>query len=118
MVPADFGIDGGWGGIRTTSAFVAKFPSTGGGSVLVSPNEGATYPVINLPGSYQGWDPENDETAVASVNDDGNYGIHWFIKKEGQDFAEMRTPVVCRYGPHDTTFYVYASIRAMLKEPP
>ena len=26
MNPADFGIDGGWGGLRTTSAFVNKFP--------------------------------------------------------------------------------------------
>lgn len=26
MVPAEFGVNGGWGGVRTTSAFVAKFP--------------------------------------------------------------------------------------------
>jgi hypothetical protein len=30
MVPADFGIDGGWGGTRTTSAFVNKFDDTSG----------------------------------------------------------------------------------------
>lgn len=28
MKPADFGIAGGWGGYRTTSAFVAQFPDT------------------------------------------------------------------------------------------
>lgn len=28
MAPAEFGINGGWGGIRTTSAFVGKFPDT------------------------------------------------------------------------------------------
>ncbi len=27
MVPAEFGVNGGWGGIRTTSAFVGKFPT-------------------------------------------------------------------------------------------
>lgn len=27
MNPADFGVNSGWGGLRTTSAFVAKFPS-------------------------------------------------------------------------------------------
>jgi starch-binding outer membrane protein, SusD/RagB family len=30
MPPAQFGVGGGWGGIRTTSAFVAKFPDTTG----------------------------------------------------------------------------------------
>ncbi|MDN5203629.1 RagB/SusD family nutrient uptake outer membrane protein [Fulvivirgaceae bacterium BMA10] len=30
MSPADFGIDGGWGGIRTTSAFVNKFADPSG----------------------------------------------------------------------------------------
>ncbi|RZJ71593.1 RagB/SusD family nutrient uptake outer membrane protein [Flavobacterium sp.] len=27
MVPAEFGVNGGWGGVRTTSAFVNKFPN-------------------------------------------------------------------------------------------
>ena len=27
MVPADYGVNGGWGGVRTTSAFVNKFPA-------------------------------------------------------------------------------------------
>jgi hypothetical protein len=30
MTPADFGIDGGWGGLRTTSAFVDKFSDISG----------------------------------------------------------------------------------------
>ena len=30
MPPAQFGVGGGWGGLRTTSAFVAKFPDTSG----------------------------------------------------------------------------------------
>lgn len=30
MVPADFGIDGGWGGLRTTKAFVQKFSDPSG----------------------------------------------------------------------------------------
>jgi hypothetical protein len=29
MAPADFGVGGGWGGLRTTSAFVSKFPGSG-----------------------------------------------------------------------------------------
>ncbi len=30
MVPGDYGVDFGWGGIRTTSAFVSKFPDPSG----------------------------------------------------------------------------------------
>lgn len=30
MVPAEYGINGGWGGVRTTSAFVNKFPAGAG----------------------------------------------------------------------------------------
>lgn len=76
---ADFGVDGGWGGTRTTSAFVDKFPSIGGGDVLVIPNDGATHPVLYVPGAYQGWDPENESTVIASALEDGTYeGYFWF----------------------------------------
>ena len=55
MLPADFGIDGGWGGVRTTSAIVAKFPAVGSGSVVVAPNPGNTtsvsYTHLTLPTS-------------------------------------------------------------------
>jgi hypothetical protein len=74
MLPADFGIAGGWGGVRTTSAIVAKFPAVGSGSVIVAPNPGnTTYPVIYVPGSYQEWNPANTTTVLASANVDGKY---------------------------------------------
>ena len=81
MLPADFGIAGGWGGVRTTSAVVAKFPAVGSGSVIVAPNPGnETYPVIYVPGGYQGWDPSNTTTVLASPNVDGKYeGYLYFI---------------------------------------
>lgn len=80
MDPAAFGIDGGWGGTRTTSALVNKFPATSGGSALVTPNEGnsATYPSIYTPGGHQGWDPAT-AAAINSVANDGTYeGYQWF----------------------------------------
>jgi hypothetical protein len=82
MNTADFGIGSGtgWGGIRTTSAIVGKFPAVGGGSVVVSPNEGGTYPQLELPGSYQGWAPDNAETVyvVASTGSNNQYeGYGW-----------------------------------------
>lgn len=80
MSPAEFGIDGGWGGTRTTSALVDKFPAVGGGSAVVEPNfTNDSYPVIYMPGSYQGWDPANTETVAKSVNSDSTYETYvWF----------------------------------------
>jgi hypothetical protein len=74
MDPAAFGVDGGWGGMRVTSAIVDKFPSATGGSSIVDPvftND--DYPVLYVPGSYQGWDPANTETVIKSVNSDSTY---------------------------------------------
>lgn len=87
MNPADFGIDGGWGGLRTTSAIVNKYPAPGsGGSVIVSPNQGNTgYPVLNVPGSYQGWDPALGTTVLTSPESNDQYsGYFWF--EEGTKF--------------------------------
>ncbi len=81
MAASDYGIDGGWGGLRTTSAIVNKFPAPGsGGSVIVSPNQGNTgYPVVNVPGSFQGWDPTLNTTVLSSPNSDDKYeGYFWF----------------------------------------
>mgnify|MGYP001302391384 CR=1 FL=1 len=81
MNTADFGIDFGWGGTRTTSAIVSKFPAVGGGSVIVAPNPGQTYPQLQMPGSYQGWSPDNAATVkvLASPGSDSYYeGYAWF----------------------------------------
>ncbi|MBN2615656.1 MAG: RagB/SusD family nutrient uptake outer membrane protein [Bacteroidales bacterium] len=74
MNPADFGIDGGWAGTRTTSALVDLFngvmpPSP---SVKAMKAAQATYPEIYVPGGYQGWDPST-APALASVNSDNTY---------------------------------------------
>ncbi len=90
MSPSEFGIDGGWGGVRTTKAIVDKFPSTAGGSVLVAPSEGntASYAKLYVPGSYQGWDPANESTTVTSPNNDSTYeGYFWFAAGDKFKFA-------------------------------
>ncbi|MEL7160251.1 MAG: RagB/SusD family nutrient uptake outer membrane protein, partial [Bacteroidota bacterium] len=97
MDPAAFGLDGGWGGTRTTSALVNKFPSVGGGGVTV--NEAVTtdneYDLINVPGKYQEflgfgeWDPENDATALAKKGDDNVFeGFLHFIEPTEFKFAD------------------------------
>lgn len=75
MSPSEFGLDGGWGGLRTTSTFVSKFPAVGGGTI-VSPNDGNTsYPLLYVPGNYQStaWTPSDATTVLASPNADGNF---------------------------------------------
>src|SRR5687767_7416820 len=60
MKPADSGVSGAWGGMRTTKEFVHKFPDDIGGIVVV-PSEGntASYPKLLVPGAYQGWNGTN-----------------------------------------------------------
>ena len=74
MPAADFGVGGGWGGIRTTSAFVNKF-GTGKShwSSAKGKNNTADYPKLQVPGSYQGWTPGDNTTVLASVNSDDKY---------------------------------------------
>ncbi len=87
MDPVEFGLDGGWGGIRTTKALVEKFPSTAGGSSVVAPNAGnTTYPKITLAGSFQGWDPASTTTVLASANNDSSYEAYFY-------FADANTEI-------------------------
>ncbi len=87
MLPADFGIDGGWGGVRTTSAIVAKFPAVGEGSVIVAPNPGDdSYPLLHVPGGYQGWDPTKTSTALASPNVDGRFEGYLNFLEDNTEF--------------------------------
>jgi hypothetical protein len=78
MVPTDYGFSGGWGGTRTTKAFVQKFYpdiKKASWSSPIPPKNNRSYPVLYVPGSYQNptWDPTNTTTVVASVASDGKY---------------------------------------------
>ncbi len=78
MDPAIYGLNGGWGGLRTTSALVHTFypdATKAGLGSAVPPKSPNDYPVLYVPGSYQdpSWDPTNTSTVVASVLSDGNY---------------------------------------------
>jgi hypothetical protein len=90
MNTADFGVDFGWGGLRTTSAFVDKFPEPVPGDLtpIVTPKpDSDTYPVLQLPGSYQGWKPEDAATVklVASVAGDNKYDGYAYFES-GTEF--------------------------------
>lgn len=88
MSPAAFGLDGGWGGTRTTSAFVGKFPAVGGTVVAPDFNSGS-YPLLNVPGAYQGWDPASTTGALASSGSNEVYeGYTYFAEASQFKFAK------------------------------
>lgn len=94
MKPVDFGLDAGWGGTRATSAFVDKFPATGG-SVVVSPSNGNTdsYTKLYVPGAYQGWSPDNANVyKLSSVNNDGKFEGYLYFKDDNTEFKITVNP--------------------------
>lgn len=88
MNVADFGITEPWAGLRTKKSFVGKFYNLETlKSSRIPLKNAADYPVLYVPGNYQGasgygadWAPENPLVAkLASVNSDGVYeGYIWF----------------------------------------
>ena len=87
MPLTDYGVDSRWGGLRTTKEIVGKFPAVSTGSVLVAANPGNTgYPVIYVPGSYQGWDPSKTTTVLASPNVDGRYSGYLYFPDAATQF--------------------------------
>lgn len=93
MNPADFGIDGGWAGLRTTKAFVGKFLNVNNlKNRSVAKSALASYPVIYVPGSYQGWDPADTTTVLASVNSDDNYEGYLYFPDANTEFKFTTNP--------------------------
>ena len=91
MIATEFGVESGWGGVRSTSALVNKFPAiagTSGGGLLVAPQSGTEYPVeqeIYVPGSYSGWNPAT-APAIISVNNDNVYEGYLYFPDDGTQF--------------------------------
>ena len=55
MVPADYGVNGGWGGLRTTSAFVNKFPDSTLDGRFLFYRDGQTKEITNLSTFTEGY---------------------------------------------------------------
>jgi len=95
MVPADFGVGGGWGGTRTTKALVQKFyPDIQNGlwHSPIPPKEAKDYTLLYVPGSYQGWDPSNVGTVLASVLNDGNFEGYLYFPDANTEFKFCTGP--------------------------
>jgi hypothetical protein len=93
MDPAESGISGGWGGTRTTKALVQKFyPDITESRSIIEGRSTNDYPLLYVPGSYQGWDPANTETVLASVNSDGAYEGYLYFPEAGTKFKFTPQP--------------------------
>jgi hypothetical protein len=99
MKPADYGVNGGWNGLRTTKQFVSKFINIAGlksGAVTKSAN---AYPVMYVPGGYQkasgysasDWDPAS-APKLASVNSDKNYEAYIYFSKDNDEYKFTEGP--------------------------
>jgi hypothetical protein len=95
MVPADFGVNGGWGGLRTTKGLVQKFYPNASKGFWSSPRphkSSADYPLLYVPGSYQGWDPSKTTTVLASVANDGKFEGYLYFPDAGAQFKFCQGP--------------------------
>ncbi len=93
MDPAESGVSGGWGGMRTTRQFVEKFPEDIGGIITIL-NEGntASYPKLYVPGEYQGWNGTNTATSLSSVLNNKIFEGHVYFPTDDSPFFFTRVP--------------------------
>lgn len=93
MDPAASGVAGGWGGTRTTSALVEKFPAASVSSFNLNKNvESDNYAVIYAPGSYQGFDPADSATVVRLASSADNNIFDGYIYVENPNTEIIFTP--------------------------
>jgi hypothetical protein len=91
MDPAAQGVDGGWGGLRTTKQFVGKFWNLALLKSASIANGTAAYPVIYVPGGYQkasgysagDWDPAT-APQLASVSSDNKYEGYIYFSADAE----------------------------------
>lgn len=90
MNPADSGVQGGWGGTRTTRQLVEKFGEIGGVYAEANPGNTVLYPKVYTPGSFQGFDWSDTENALSSINSDDIFeGYKYFPEDNGEFFVAM-----------------------------
>ncbi len=100
MDPAEFGIDGGWAGLRVTPSFVGKFMNLETlKNVRIPLKSAADYPVIYVPGGYQvasgysegDWAPDV-APQLASINADNIYEGYIYFANDNSEFKFTEGP--------------------------
>lgn len=94
MTPSNYGVKESWGGHRAISTLVKKFPiyaNAKSASIPMLKSVNA-YPMMYVPGGYQGWDPSNTTTVLRSLNSDGKYEGYLYFKDDNTEFKVNETP--------------------------
>ncbi|HDR50609.1 MAG TPA: RagB/SusD family nutrient uptake outer membrane protein [Mariniphaga anaerophila] len=100
MDPAEFGVDGGWGGTRVTKEFVGKFLNLETlKNAQIPLKSAANYPVIYVPGGYQeasgysagNWSPDSAPT-LASKNSDDHYEGYIYFADDNSEYKFTAGP--------------------------
>ncbi|MFP4525471.1 MAG: SusE domain-containing protein [Bacteroidales bacterium] len=60
-------------------------------TISVQPYE-VEYPKLYVPGSYQDWDPENEETVIYSVDDNDVYSGYLYFPDETTELKLLKVP--------------------------
>ena len=100
MISSEFGVESGWGGTRSTSALVDKFPVIAGaaGGLIVAPQTGGTYPEIFVAGSYVGWQFANASKLSSPLENDVYEGYVYFENANTQVKFTPNANLTVNYG--------------------
>ncbi len=102
MDPNESGVSAGWGGLRTTKEFVAKYANEN--KTLVAPNEGDTklYPKVYIPGSFNDFDASDTENSLASAEANKIFEGYKFFPDAGTEFVITTIPsLALKFGDSD-----------------
>jgi len=94
MVAANYGTKEAWGGHRTISSLVTKFPiyadaKSANINMLKSAKAAG---LLYVPGGYQGWDPAKTTTVLYSEKNDGKFEGYLYFKDDNTEFKFCETP--------------------------
>jgi hypothetical protein len=108
MNPSEFGVAGGWGGLRTTREFFNLFPDEGGGVVAErNPGQTASYPKRFVVGPYQGGNPSNTNALSSPMRNNIFEGHEYFSEPGTQiQFMAVLAPQAPRFGDNGSGMLV------------
>jgi len=93
MIASDYGVAGGWGGTRTTSALVDKFPGGGfSGPVVERAEVNTSYTRLFVPSSHQGFNSADTTHSISSVNNNGVYEGYIYFPEDNGSFKISDSP--------------------------
>ena len=78
--------------IATVNSDAAALVSEGVAVTVIPYTTTIVYPQLQVPGSYQGWDPANDKTIIYSAKADGKYEGYMYIGEDNAQYKYTQGP--------------------------